>query len=76
MLILWSGLAALIVFLVRASGGRPSQGEDRHQRSEAREILAERFARGEVSEEEFEQRTRVLRRGGRSSSSRGGGRQR
>jgi putative membrane protein len=65
MLIFWGGLGALIVFLVRAFGGRPSQGEDRHQRSDAREILAERFARGEISEEEFEQRARVLQRGGR-----------
>jgi uncharacterized membrane protein len=27
---------------------------------EAREILAERFARGEISEDEFQQRKRVL----------------
>jgi uncharacterized membrane protein len=32
----------------------------RERRPEAREILAERFARGEISEEEFEQRRRVL----------------
>jgi putative membrane protein len=65
MLIFWGGLGALIVFLVRVFGGRPSQGEDRHLRPDAREILAERFARGEISEEEFEQRARVLQRGGR-----------
>ena len=35
--------------------------EDQKKRS-AREILAERFARGEISEEEFEQRMRVLER--------------
>lgn len=33
--------------------------EDPGNRS-ARDILAERFARGEISEEEFEQRKRVL----------------
>ena len=33
--------------------------EDRSNRS-AQDILAERFARGEISEEEFEQRRRVL----------------
>ena len=33
--------------------------EDRGNRS-ARDILAERFAQGEISEEEFEQRNRVL----------------
>jgi putative membrane protein len=62
MLIFWGGLGALTVFLVRAFGGRPSQGEDRHDRADAREILAERFARGEISEEEFEHRARVLQR--------------
>lgn len=62
MLIFWGGLGASIVFIVRAFGARPSQGEDRHQRADARAILAERFARGEISEEEFEQRTRVLER--------------
>ena len=33
--------------------------EDRGNRS-ARDILAERFARGEISQEEFEQRKKVL----------------
>ena len=33
--------------------------EGRGSRS-ARDILAERFARGEISEQEFEERTRVL----------------
>jgi putative membrane protein len=65
MLIFSGGLGALIVFLVRGVGGRPSQGEERHQRADAREILAERFARGEISEEEFEQRARVLQSGRR-----------
>ena len=65
MLIFWGGLGALIVFLVRAFGGRTPRGEDGHRRADAREILAERFARGEISEEEFEQRARVLQRGRR-----------
>jgi putative membrane protein len=41
--------------------GHGGQGdiEDRGNRS-ARDILAERFAQGEISEEEFEQRKRVL----------------
>ena len=36
-----------------------SDYEDPDNRS-ARDILAERFARGEISEEEFEQRKKVL----------------
>jgi putative membrane protein len=39
--------------------GSYSGFEDQSNRS-ARDILAERFARGEISEEEFEQRRRVL----------------
>lgn len=60
MLVFWGGLIALVVFLVRGFGARPSQGEEKRRGPEAREILAERFARGEISEDEFEQRRRVL----------------
>jgi putative membrane protein len=36
-------------------------GADHHEgTNSARDILSERFARGEISEEEFEQRKRVL----------------
>lgn len=59
MLLFWGGLVALVVFLVRGAGSRPSQEEGK-RRPGAREILAERFARGEISEDEFEQRRRVL----------------
>ena len=51
MLIFWGGLAAIVVWLIRQpqrSGGdsKPS----------ATSILAERFARGEIDEEEFHKR--------------------
>lgn len=62
MLLFWGGLVALVVFLVRGSGSRPSEREERRRQPDAREILSERFARGEISEEEFEQRKRVLER--------------
>lgn len=60
MLLFWGGLVALVVFLVRGFGARPSQGDEKRSPPDAREILAERFARGEISEDEFEQRRRVL----------------
>lgn len=60
MLILWGGLVALVVFLVRGRAG-PSNGRE-ERRPDPREILAERFARGEISEEEFEQRKGILER--------------
>lgn len=59
MLVFWGGLIALIMFLVRGAG-RSSQGGETPRPRDARDILAERFARGEISEEEFEQRKRVL----------------
>lgn len=62
MLLFWGGLIALVVFLVRASGTRSSQQEGKQRRLDAREILAERFARGEISDDEFEQRKRILER--------------
>jgi putative membrane protein len=62
MLIFWGSLVALVVFLMRGFGARPSQGEEKRSRPDAREILAQRFAQGEISEDEFEQRRRVLER--------------
>jgi putative membrane protein len=42
-----------------SSHGHGHRDGDAH-RPDARDILAERFARGEISQEEFEQRKRVL----------------
>lgn len=65
---LWSGLmmlaflatiAAVVVVLLRRTGS-DSRGEDR--RDPAR-ILDERFARGEIDEEEYRARRKVLREG-------------
>lgn len=58
-------MVVCVFMMVRMMGhggsGHESHGdvEDRGNRS-AHDILAERFARGEISEEEFEQRRRVL----------------
>ena len=59
MLVFWGGLAALIVFLVRGSGGSDGNA-GRADSRDARAILEERFARGEISKEEFEERKHVL----------------
>lgn len=52
----------LIVWLVRASGGVPSAapGPERPPADRAREILAERYARGELSTEEYRERAGEL----------------
>ena len=50
-------LAALIVW-VRRVAGRPDRCGPT---ARAMEVLAERYARGEITQDEFEQRRRVLR---------------
>jgi putative membrane protein len=62
MLIFWVGPVVLVLFLVRGFGARPSQREEKRSRPDAKEVLAERYARGEISEDEFELRRRVLER--------------
>lgn len=54
-LVFWGAVIALVVWLVRStstSGTRPSAPAD--------EVLAERFARGEIDEEEYRRRRDVL----------------
>ena len=68
MLLFWGGLVVLVVFLVRGVGAPPYQGEKKSSAPDAQEILAQRFARGEISEEEFEQRRRVLEHTRRETS--------
>ena len=59
------GIVVLVVVLVRVLAGgtdsRPATpGDGRPDRGRAREILAERYARGEISTEEYQERLRVL----------------
>jgi putative membrane protein len=60
MIVFWGGLVAVIVFAVRVFGGDPRRGSGDAQIPDARTVLENRFARGEISQEEFEQRKRVL----------------
>ena len=62
MLLFWGGPVVLIVLLVRAFGSTGTHRDEKRREPEAKEILAERFARGEISEDEFEERRRVLER--------------
>ncbi|MFJ5958933.1 SHOCT domain-containing protein [Paenarthrobacter sp. NPDC092416] len=72
MLLFWGTLIAAIVLFARSlSGQRPSGPEDHHGLPgaafptavvrPAEGILAERFARGEISAEEYKQSLSVLR---------------
>lgn len=58
MVLFWGVLVALIFFAVRGAGTRSQPDVDGTE--DPQRILETRFARGEISEEEFERRTRVL----------------
>ena len=56
MLIIWGWIAALAVFVVRRWRRSP-----RRPATAPEEILAERYARGEITTEEYQERLAVLR---------------
>lgn len=60
MVLFWVGILAVIAYAIR--GGRSAGAGDGYRAPSAREILVERFARGEISEDEFEGRKQVLTR--------------
>jgi putative membrane protein len=58
MAVFWGAIVAVIVLLMR---GRPAdQGPQAPTRPTSREILDERFARGEIDREEYEDRRAAL----------------
>ncbi|MBG0741514.1 SHOCT domain-containing protein [Paeniglutamicibacter antarcticus] len=62
MLIFWAGVVTVVVLLVRRA--HPGEGPyvARPSHHEAERILSERFARGEIDEQEFTARRTALRR--------------
>jgi putative membrane protein len=69
MLVFWALLIVLAVWLVRYFRTEPvhRSGEQPRMTDRADEVLAERFARGEIDEEEFTRLRRILHTtGGRS----------
>src|SRR5215208_1651174 len=63
LLLFWGGLLAVIVWaVVRITANRQCGGTDaRVGGDSAEEVLRQRFARGEIDQEEYEQRHRILR---------------
>ena len=64
MLLFWGAISALIVFAVRGFSPTASAGGSAGSRpggkSNAEDILRERYARGEIDEEEYERRKAKL----------------
>jgi putative membrane protein len=56
MVVFWGGLATVIVLMLRRTATTASPRENT-----SAVILAERFARGEIDEAEYERRRKVLR---------------
>lgn len=60
MILSWALIVAIVVFVIRAFS-QPSTGTGTSSRDrDALQILDERFARGEISEDEYRERKRVL----------------
>jgi len=60
MLIFWGGLIILVFFLARAFAGSGNQRQGASTDETALDILKKRYARGELSKEEFESIRRDL----------------
>lgn len=61
MILFWGGIILAIVLVVRWLGGDSGRGAGSPPRTNAAlNILHERFARGEIDKEEFEERKRLL----------------
>jgi putative membrane protein len=58
MVVFWVAVIWLAVSFIRGLAGRPSGERDRLERPE--EILAQRYARGEIDEDEYRRRLEIL----------------
>ena len=60
MVVFWLVVIGLVVWAVRSFGNRDAPA-DHQQQDRARAILDERYARGDISTEEYRQRRETLR---------------
>ena len=61
MILFWGGIILVIFLVVRWLNSGPSHGATSPtSRNKALDILRERFARGEIEKDEFEERKRLL----------------
>lgn len=60
MILFWGGIIALVVWAIRATRVDRSWSPPRERAPDTDDLLAERFARGDIDEEEFTRRREVL----------------
>ena len=61
MIAFWGGLILVVVLAIRwLSGSAPHKRDEPVRRDRALDILKERFARGEIDKDEYEERKRLL----------------
>jgi putative membrane protein len=60
MIVFWGGVILLIILAVRWLGGESAPRVQGPARSTALDILKERYARGEIDRQEYEERRKVL----------------
>mgnify|MGYP001589352645 FL=1 len=57
MFLFWAAIIIFIVWLVREVGGR---NNEKHNSNSSLDILKERYAKGEINKEEFEQKKKDI----------------
>jgi len=60
MIIFWGFVVVAIFYLLKTMTGGPSSGKEKPESAE--EVLAKRFASGEMTKEEFEEAMEVLKK--------------
>lgn len=61
MALFWGGLIALLFFVVRAAVGGGRGSRDGDPKKDALSILAQRYAKGEISTDEYQEMKATLR---------------
>ena len=62
MVVFWAAVVAVVIALFRRTGPQSDHPTGGSRQRDAEHILSERFARGEIDEEEFVRRRDALRR--------------
>ncbi|MBA3905955.1 MAG: SHOCT domain-containing protein [Pseudonocardiales bacterium] len=68
MVLFWGLVIFGVVTMVRYLGRAPQRAQTGSARSQPEDVLADRFARGEIDEHEYQRRLEILHNGPRSAA--------